>query len=132
MLFRSLTRYPDHPLHQAGSLREAAKLVRGYGEAGDPMALEIFGQQAMALGRVLSIAANFTDPYVYFLGGGVVEAAPHFRDWYLDKVREHTDLRDEQAQVASFALVPDLDMAGARGAAIAARETLGLWGATPR
>jgi predicted NBD/HSP70 family sugar kinase len=127
-----LTCYPDHPLHQAGSLREAAKLVRGYGEAGDPMALEIFGQQAMALGRVLSIAANFTDPYVYFLGGGVVEAAPHFRDWYLDKVREHTDLRDEQAQVASFALVPDLDMAGARGAAIAARETLGLWGATPR
>ena len=33
----------------------------------------------------------------------------------------------EQAGVASFALVPDLDMAGARGAAIAARETLGLW-----
>jgi glucokinase len=96
------------------------------------MALKIFGQQAMALGRVLTIAACFTDPSVYFLGGGVVEAEPSFRDWYLDKVREHTDLREEQARVASFALVPDLDMAGARGAAIAARETLGLWGATPR
>jgi glucokinase len=127
-----LTRFPDHELGRVDPVAKAAKLVRGYGEAGDPMALEIFGQQAMALGRVLSIAANFTDPHVYFLGGGVVEAAPAFRDWFLDRVREHTDLRDEQARVASFALVPDLDMAGARGAAIAARETLGLWGAVPR
>jgi glucokinase len=127
-----LGRFPDHELNQEPSLARAAKLVRGYGEAGDPMALEIFGQQAMALGRVLSIAANFTDPLVYFLGGGVVETTPHFRDWFLDRVREHTDLRDEQARVASFALVPDLDMAGARGAAIAARETLGLWAAPPR
>jgi glucokinase len=41
---------------------------------------------------------------------------------FLDKVREHTVLREEQIRVASFALVPDLDMAGARGAAIAARD----------
>jgi glucokinase len=127
-----LARFPDHELNQESSLAKAAKLVRGYGEAGDPMALVIFGQQAMALGRVLSIAANFSDPLVYFLGGGVVEAAPDFRDWFLDRVREHTDLREEQARVASFALVPDLDMAGARGAAIAARQTLGLWAAPPR
>ena len=127
-----LSRFPDHELNQEMSLAKAAKLIRGYGEAGDQMALEIFGQQAMALGRVLSIAANFTDPLVYFLGGGVVEAAPDFRHWFLDRVREHTDLREEQARVASFALVPDLDMAGARGAAIAARETLGLWAAPPR
>ena len=33
-------------------------------------------------------------------------------------------MRAEQAEVATFALVPDLDMAGARGAAISARETL--------
>jgi glucokinase len=125
-----LTRFPGHDLAREPIAR-AAKLVRGYGEAGDPMALEIFGQQAMALGRVMSIAANFTDPHVYFLGGGVVEAAPDFRDWFLERVREHTDLRDEQRQAASFALVPDLDMAGARGAAIAARERLGLWGAAP-
>jgi hypothetical protein len=74
------------------------------------MALKIFGQQAMALGRVLTIAACFTDPSVYFLGGGMVQAEPGFRNWYLDTVRQHTDLREEQARVASFALVPDLDM----------------------
>ena len=89
-------------------------------------------QQAIAIGRLLSIAANFTDPHIYFLGGGVVETSPAFRDWFLARVREHTDLREEQQQVATFAVVPDQDMAGARGAAIAARETLGLWREVPR
>ena len=115
-----LTRFPDHELGQVSPVRTAAKLVRGYGEAGDPLALEIFRQQAMAIGRLFTIAANFTDPDVYFVGGGVVEAEPHFRDWFLEQVREHTMLREEQRLAASVALVPDLDMAGARGSAIAA------------
>ena len=78
----------------------------------------------MALGRLFTIAANFTDPHAYFVGGGVVEAAPQFRDWFLATVRAHTVLREEQAAVAAFALVPERDMAGARGVAIAALETL--------
>jgi predicted NBD/HSP70 family sugar kinase len=119
-----LTRYPDHDLAGAESLIEAAKRVRGYAEAGDPMAREIFRQQAIAIGRLFTIAANFTDPDIYFIGGGVVEAAPEFCDWFLSVVREHTDLRAEQAEVGTFALVPDLDMAGARGSAIAASEIL--------
>ncbi|HEU5419797.1 MAG TPA: ROK family protein, partial [Streptosporangiaceae bacterium] len=119
-----LTRYPDHELGRAESIRQAAKLVRGFGEAGDPMAREIFRQQAIAIGRLFTIAANFTDPDIYFVGGGVVEAAPQFRDWFLDTVRENTDLRTEQASVETFAIVPDLDMAGARGAAIAASDAL--------
>jgi glucokinase len=119
-----LTRFPGHELHAAGSARQAAKLVRDYGSAGDPMAMEIFRQQAIAVGRLFTIAANFTDPDAYFLGGGVVEAAPSFRDWFLATVREHTDLRAEQLPLVTFALVPDLDMAGARGAAFAAARTL--------
>jgi len=115
-----LSRFPGHELAEVSPVSTAAKLVRGLGEAGDPLALEIFGQQAMAVGRLFTIAANFTDPDVYFVGGGVVEAAPHFRDWFLDRVREHTILRAEQERVARIALVPDLDMAGARGSAIAA------------
>jgi len=61
---------------------------------------------------------------VYLLGGGVVEAAPAFRDWFLDRVRAHTVLREEQERASSIALVPDLDMAGARGSAIAARAAI--------
>ena len=71
-----------------------------------------------------TIAANYTDTNVYFLGGGVVESTPAFRDWFMGKVREHTVLRDEQTRLASFAVVPDLDIAGARGAALAALTTL--------
>ena len=118
-----LTQFDGHELGRAESPAKAAKLVRDYGEREDPLALAIFEQQAMAIGRLFTIAANFIDPDTYFLGGGVVEAAPRFRDWFQAKVRDNTALREEQASV-TFALVPNLDMAGARGAAIAARETL--------
>lgn len=116
-----LTRYPDHEL-AALPVSQAAKLVRGYAEKGDAMALDVFRQQAMAIGRVFSLAAKFTDPDTYFVGGGVIEAEPHFRDWFVDIIRENTDLYVEQAQVSEITLVPDLDMAGARGSAIAAAE----------
>jgi glucokinase len=115
-----LTQFDGHELAGAEP-RTAAKLVRGYGERGDPLALRVFEQQAMAIGRLFTIVANVTDPDVYFVGGGVVEAEPHFRDWFLEEVAASTTLRAEQVRVAKFALVPDRDMAGARGAAIAAR-----------
>ncbi|MDQ1682008.1 MAG: glucokinase [Frankiaceae bacterium] len=114
-----LTRFPDHPLH-AWPIDKAARAVRGLAERGDEMALKIFEQQAIAIGRVFSIAANFTDPDAYFVGGGVVEAAPHFQEWFLAQVRDHTHLREEQASRSQVAVVPDLDMAGARGAALGA------------
>ena len=118
-----LTRFPGHEL--AGvPIAKGAKLVRGYAERGDEMSLAMFRQQAMAIGRVFSIAAKFTDPDTYFVGGGVIEAAPHFRDWFLGVVRENTSLYAEQAELAEITLVPDLDMAGARGSAIAAAK----WG----
>ena len=130
-----LGRFPDHELAQEGvderGREEGPRLRRPR----DPMALEIFAQQAMALGRLFTIAANFFDPDAYFVGGGVVEASPsNFVEWFLGQVREHTALRREQLEVATFALIPDLDMAGARGAALAAFDSLGaLWtGRRPR
>jgi glucokinase len=116
-----LTRYPEHELGGL-PIGKAAKLIRKYAEDGDEMALAIFRQQALAIGRLFTTAANFLDPDAYFLGGGVVEAAPHFRDWYVAEVRANTALREEQARAAEIALVPDLDMAGARGSAVAARD----------
>lgn len=119
-----LTQFPEHELAAVEPLAKAARLVRGFGAAGDPMARRIFQQQAMALGRTFSIAAMFTDPGTYFVGGGVVEAGLAFSQWFLGEVRAHTTLRDEQRRVVQFALVPDLDMAGARGAALAARAAV--------
>lgn len=119
-----LTRFANHPLSTVKPIGRAAKLVRQYGIDGDPLALKIFEQQAMALGRLFTIAGSFTDPDAFFVGGGVVEASQQFREWFLAEVRRNTVLRPEQAAAATFALVPDLDMAGARGAAIAAMESL--------
>lgn len=119
-----LTRFPGHPLADEPDPGRAARAVRGLGERGDPLAIAVFEQQAMAIGRLLTICANVFDPGAYFLGGGVVEAAPDFRGWFVDTVRRHTALRPEQAGVA-FGLVPDRDMAGARGSALAALDLVG-------
>ncbi len=120
-----LSRYPDHPLVGVDPT-EAAKRVRGLAvDERDPMAMAIFRQQAVAIGHLFTIAAHFTDPDAFFVGGGVVEAAPWFRDWFLDTVRRSTSLREEQVEHIEFSLVPHLDMAGARGAALAALSSLG-------
>jgi glucokinase len=119
-----LTRFPGHELGTAASPAQAALRVRSYAQAQDALALAIFAQQAAAIGRLFTVASNFTDPDAYFVGGGVVETEPAFREWFLGEVSGATALREEQRRVARFALVPDLDMAGARGAALAALETL--------
>jgi hypothetical protein len=53
-----------------------------------------------------------------------VQASTEFGEWFLSVVRANTSLREEQVRVAEFALVPELDMAGARGVALAARQTV--------
>ncbi|MBX6370909.1 MAG: ROK family protein [Acidothermus sp.] len=118
-----LGRFPGHEL-AALPLPAAAKMVRGLGERGDPLALAIFRQQAQAIGRLFTILANVVDPHGYLVGGGVVQTSQEFREWFLSEVRTHTTLRPEQRQTATFALTPDLDMAGARGAALAARAAV--------
>jgi predicted NBD/HSP70 family sugar kinase len=114
-----LSRFPDHPLASMPRT-EAAKAVRGLAAAGDPLALKVFEQQAQALGRLFTLAAQFSDPHAYFVGGGVLETEIGFRSWFLDKVVENTKLRAEQRAVSTVELIPHLDMAGARGAAVAA------------
>ena len=109
---------------QKGSIEEGREVGPRLRRGKDQLALEIFNQQAMAIGRLFTIASNFIDPGAYFVGGGVVEASPRFREWFLTRVREHTSLREEQLEVATFALIADLDMAGARGAALWRHSTL--------
>jgi len=122
-----LSRYPDHPLASL-PIADAAKELRGYAVDGDEMARKVFSQQAVALANLFTISARFTDPHAYFVGGGVVEASAEFRDWFMGEIRSHVRLMAEQRDVVEIALVPDLDMAGARGVAVAARNEMGLRG----
>jgi predicted NBD/HSP70 family sugar kinase len=124
-----LPRFEGHELGKIEDVAQAAKLVRSYGERGDPLARRIFEQQAMAIGRLFTIASRFTDPDAYFVGGGVAETIPEFREWFLQKIRESTSLEEEQRETVLFELVEHLDMAGARGAALAALESVRAGGA---
>ena len=74
-----LTRYPDHPL---GASLDRDRRPAG-ARARRPPATRWRGgsstQQATAIGRMFTIASNFVDPDVYFVGGGVIEAEAPFR-----------------------------------------------------
>jgi predicted NBD/HSP70 family sugar kinase len=118
-----LQKYPNHPLWQvddAGGAR--SKQVRAFGENGDPMARQIFEKQAIALAVLFDIAMQFLDLDAFFVGGGVMQTMPEFREWFLGVLREHLPLRDEQMGV-TVEIAPDGDMAGARGAARLALES---------
>jgi len=118
-----LQKYPNHPLWQvddAGGAR--SKQVRSFGENGDPMARQIFEKQAIALAVLFDIAMQFLDLDAFFVGGGVMQTVPEFREWFLGVLREHLPLRDEQMGV-TVEIAPDGDMAGARGAARLALES---------
>ena len=117
-----LTRFPGHELGLV-DIAQAAKLVRGYAERGDEMALVDLpaaghGHRAGFLHR----GQVHRPGHVFRRRRGRLSAAPHFRDWFVATVAENTMFYVEQAEIAEIMLVPDLDMAGARGSAIAAAE----------
>jgi glucokinase len=114
-----LSRHPEHELNGVAPA-QAARSLRGLAAAGDPLARGVFRQQALALGRLVTICMNVCDPAVVFIGGGVLEADAGFRDWFLDEIRGALQYRKQQSGELLVTAVPDLDMAGARGAALAA------------
>lgn len=116
-----LSRHPDHPL-AALPIADAAKQVRTCAEEHDPMARQIFDQQAGALGRLFTMLADVIDPDVYFVGGGVVETGEEFREWFIARVAQHMEVREEQS--GRVVAVMHGDMAGARGAALAAHQVV--------
>jgi predicted NBD/HSP70 family sugar kinase len=113
-----LARYPGHELGNVGDLRQAAKLVRGLAERGDPMCKEIFRVQAHALGLFLDLMVNIFDPDALIIGGGALETSETFQRWFMDRIREAMPTqREEQADILLH-VMPNGDTAGARGAAL--------------
>ena len=117
-----LPRYPDHEPGKLGDLHQAAKLVRGLAEKGDPMCQEIFRVQAHALGVFFDEMINTFDPDAFVVGGGAIETGKEFQRWFLDEI--HAGMppqRQEQADIPIY-IMPNGDTAGARGAAIQALQ----------
>ena len=79
----TLAAWRDHPLHGvAGSTRDKAKQLRGLAAQGDPLALELFNDQARALGISL-LSLNYLGDYdLLVIGGGVCDLMPEIRERY--------------------------------------------------
>jgi glucokinase len=114
-----LERYPDHELGKMDR-HQAAKLVRGRAEKGDPMCREIFRVQAHGLGLFFDEMINTFDPDALIVGGGAIETGKEFQQWFVDEIRKGMpQQRVEQASIPIH-IMPNGDTAGARGAAIEA------------
>ncbi|TWT50374.1 Fructokinase [Rubripirellula amarantea] len=85
----TLPHWADHPLNQQDcSLRDKAKQLRELAAESDPLAVELFEDQAKALGLVM-LTINYMGDYdCLVIGGGVCEMSRGMRARYLDLVRE--------------------------------------------
>jgi predicted NBD/HSP70 family sugar kinase len=114
-----LPRYPGHEFAHT-DLHQAAKLVRGRADKGDPLSKEVFRVQAHAFGLFFDEMVNTFDPDAFIVGGGALETSLEFQNWFLAEIRKAMPpQRDEQAGIPIH-VMPNGDTAGARGAAIEA------------
>lgn len=79
----SLDEWRDHPLNQVeGTTKDKAKQLRGLADQGDALALQLFDDQAKALGIAL-LDVNYVGDYdLLVIGGGVCDLLPAVRDRY--------------------------------------------------
>ncbi|MGB8986221.1 MAG: ROK family protein [Candidatus Sulfotelmatobacter sp.] len=114
-----LPRYPAHQLTKLDS-HQAAKLVRGLAEQGDPMCKDIFRVEAHALGLFFDEMINTFDPDALIVGGGVLETSAEFQGWFLGEIRAGMPSQREEQAGIPIHVMPNGDTAGARGAALEA------------
>ena len=113
-----LARQPRHELNAVGNLHQAAKLVRGLAEQGDPLSREVFRIQAHALGLFLDEMINVFDPDAFIAGGGALETGVEFQHWFVDEIRRGMPPQRAEQAAIPIHVMPNGDTAGARGAAI--------------
>jgi glucokinase len=115
-----LSLHPAHQLAQSADLRQAAKLVRGLAENGDPMCREIFRVQAHALGLFFDAMINTFDPDALLIGGGALETSSEFQHWFVQEIRAGMPTQRQEQAGIPIHVMPNGDTASARGAAIEA------------
>jgi glucokinase len=111
--------YPGHELAKV-DIHQAAKLVRGMAEQGDPMCREVFRVQAHALGLFFDEMVNTFDPHAFIVGGGALETGEEFQKWFIAAIRAAMPVQREEQSGIPIYVMPNGDTAGARGAAIEA------------
>jgi predicted NBD/HSP70 family sugar kinase len=83
-----LSQWSSHPLQQhPGSLRDKAKTLRELANENDELALELFDDQARALGIALLSLSYIGDFDLLVVGGGVCDLTPAVKERYLSGVK---------------------------------------------
>lgn len=85
----NLEQWRDHPLHSVdGSIRDKAKQLRSLAAKGDALALELFDDQARALG-ITMLDINYLGDYdLLIIGGGVCDLSKEVKSRYLQLAEE--------------------------------------------
>lgn len=85
----NLPEWQDHPLNRMpGDAKDKAKRLRELATAGDTLAMQLFDDQAAAMGIAL-LSLNYIGDYdLLVIGGGVCDLAEAVRSRYLSGVRE--------------------------------------------
>lgn len=84
-----LDQWRDHPLHRvAGTMRKRAKMLRELAGEGDPLAMELFDDQARAIGCAMLQVNYWGDYDLLVIGGGVCDLNRELRTRYLERAEE--------------------------------------------
>ena len=85
----TLGQWRDHPLNrQEGTIRDKAKRLRELAASDDPLAVQLFDDQANALGITLLMVNYIGDFDLLVIGGGVCDLSPSMRQRYLQTVEQ--------------------------------------------
>jgi len=108
----TLDKWRDHPLHEMpGTIRDKAKQLRELASDNDELALELFDDQAKALGLAF-LTVNYIGDYdLMVIGGGICALAEHVRDRYVkiaeEAYREHALNAFQDLERFEFSLCGD-------------------------
>ena len=85
----TLGQWRDHPLNQMeGTVRDKAKKLRELAASDDPLAVQLFDDQANALGITLLMVNYIGDYDLLVIGGGVCDLSGPMRERYLHMVQQ--------------------------------------------
>ncbi len=115
----TLRQWKDHPLNAIeASMKDKARQLRELASQGDPLAMELFDDQATAIG-VAMLAANYIGDYdLLVIGGGVCDLSPELRVRYVKVAEEayHRHALDGFRNLSGFVFSRCGDQASVIGA----------------
>jgi predicted NBD/HSP70 family sugar kinase len=121
----TLDQWRDHPLNgQQTSDKEKAKQLRELAAEGDPLALQLFDDQAKALGIALLMINYIGDYDLLVIGGGICDITPELQERYLRVAKQayYAHALDGFRNSANFSFSVCGDQASVIGALVQAYD----------